>query len=86
MDNGPVVVFPLLGEGELIPGPEARASLDVRSFSLAEDNGLAPVAVPLTQAAWSSLLFGAVPVRRYCNVRPSKSERLRCMTCPLPRF
>jgi hypothetical protein len=76
MDNGPVVVFPLLGDGERFPGPEARASLEVGSFSsLAEDHGSTPVVVPLTQAAWWSLLFGVVPARRYCNVRPSKSAR-----------
>lgn len=34
---------------------------------------LTAVAVPLTQAPWSSSLFGVASARPYCNVRPSKS-------------
>lgn len=55
------------------PGRRFRVSLAVRSFSFAKDSGLSVAAVPLTHAAWLSLLFGVVPAWRYCNVRPSKS-------------
>jgi hypothetical protein len=73
-DNGPVAVLPLLGEVERLPGRRpGHPSWPGRSASSWSGPRLTPVAVPLTQAAWLPLFFGAVAVGSHCNVRPSKS-------------